>query len=67
MNYLQHQGTEAAAAGKQRDASSNRKPDEQIQEKNDNQNLRRIASEHEVTPIIFEECYVKNQDFRFVQ
>lgn len=26
-----------------------------------------LASEHEVTPIIFEECYVKNDDYKFVQ
>jgi len=26
-----------------------------------------IASEHEVTPIIFEECYVKNEEPKFVQ
>ena len=26
-----------------------------------------LASEHEVTPIIFEECYVKNDDYNFVK
>jgi hypothetical protein len=33
------------------------------------QHLReaKMAHEHEVTPIIFEECYVKNDDFRFIQ
>jgi hypothetical protein len=27
---------------------------------------KKIAAEHEVTPIIFEECYVKDDDYRFV-
>mmetsp|Transcript_8574 Transcript_8574/g.13243 ORF Transcript_8574/g.13243 Transcript_8574/m.13243 type:complete len:246 (+) Transcript_8574:1349-2086(+) len=30
-------------------------------------NNHELAAEHEVTPIIFEECYVKNQDYQFVQ
>jgi len=40
--------------------------EDQNMSKIDSQNQKKIASEHEVTPIIFEECYVKNEDFRFV-
>jgi len=30
-------------------------------------NKHQLAAEHEVTPIIFEECYVKNDESHFVQ
>lgn len=37
------------------------------QDKPQQSQAAKMAHEHEVTPIMFEECYVKNEDFRFVQ
>ena len=64
----------SAAQSRKRDASSNHRDDHQAFSKGEGQNSKSAnnsnqasASEHEVTPIIFEECYVKNDEFRFVQ
>ena len=37
--------------------------DKAVQHHND---TAKLAHEHEVTPIVFEECYVNNKDYRFV-
>jgi hypothetical protein len=44
-----------------REASQSRAINEEIKGENS-----KLAAEHEVTPLIFEECYVKNDDSRFV-
>ena len=63
--YDMSQNSQPKENGEKRDASSNRAAAEDVnQGKGENSKL---ASEHEVTPIIFEECYVKNDDSRFVQ
>ena len=54
------------ASGNNREAEAYAKGSAQNSAATPNGNNHAMASEHEVTPIIFEECYVKNDDFRFV-
>lgn len=53
-------------ANKQQENQQNQATEEQNTHKAEVQQRARLAHEHEVTPILFEECYVKNGDFRFV-
>ena len=53
--------TQIKDPAEKRDTSQSRVVTEEIKGENS-----KIAAEHEVTPLIFEECYVKNDDSRFV-